>query len=1712
MISILDDNIVEQNEVFQVILSTPEGGGSVGPQFRANVTIIDDDAEKLSPKLTQSLVSTTTSVAGSNFSISLSARNGVGESMSTGGEKFFAALENNLDSWSIDGRRQSSRKTCSVDDEGTGVYTVVCDGIAEQGGYQLRTWHAFPGSLRGEYYSDAFFQNLALVRQDHVVNFTWGFGPLIPTATDFVTIRWSGAIWANTTGWYSFLVNADDQARLWIDGDLLLDHFHERQVNLEPSRSVYLQGNRLYEIVLEYREINGAAFAQLMWKPPYGSSFKVIPQTNLYSLFEIDLSPVEVTVKSAATSPYTTECIGEGLFTATVLKPSYFSVCPRDEYGNLRNDADATFISTQIFSSNFTLQEDIYHGVGAEIINPVLTFNANTSCWDGYYIPLRAGEYELRILYQDSPDAAAIDVAGSPYYLHVEPDIAFGPLSDVTGLPLPLYAEAGNCYNFTVTLRDRYRNLLLRGGDHLDVYMFRVDYFNETAGEEPPAFLVPIGSPTFAPTQIPTMAPTTIYNSIYPLSSDSGGDLVRYGIVSDLGNGNYSIRVCPVIAGTYEIQVLLGGSGVSNQPNRIMDPVMSYMTPSGRGTYLGQYVAHAPYAMYVEHTRPSVITSTVAGLGLLNATVGIESFIVLTVRDPYDNVVRASPYKPTVTFAIDESPDAFVTVWDYKNGSYLLGYIPKKAGNNSLSVYVNGHRIRYSPFVVPVADGGSSGKYSYADGNGLREGITGQTSYFTVFSYDLSGNRKADYNDVYKFVVESPENITGYLLPCPYPPELTHPICDPLESDGGYYYGSFVPRFTGSAKIRVYLVMNETKSMEVSNSPFVALISPSAPYAEGSDVTGTLRSIEAGTVGTVNIQLRDYYDNQLNAGGLSLELALHGVACDWGTVAPYNATQAWKNQYNYKGFFYGYPIFYGEVLDKQDGSYQITYQVNRTGQYVLRLSLAEQGLNATYFNDTTLGYLYNSDDTSGSFVDNLRGSPDAHGTSISWTGDIGGPTSAHGDLGQSSYVHRYMSRREANLNMNASRGIKAYLDATGGSDWNSTHRYNMREHFWSARWVGMLTPPTAEMYKFMVHHDAHSTVRVWVGGHGMGLNDSSKGSLLCDTTQVQAEQKIGYYNFTDTRYREIVVEFVHTTGDAQLSLSWESLSTPRAIIPASAFTHWRNISHHNVTIHPTTLCSRCSTAWGPSLHTARVAEDQSILVYGRDVYGNLLQRGGDAPSMVAIGAHGVAFRGKVVDYGNSTYRIYYYPTQAGTYRLYVTIGCCVGNVATGLPGELQQRLPLLVQGAPFLLHVAPAVVNSSRSITTGKGMVGGTVEEDLSFTVQYRDVFNNPTTVENVQSVRCVVTFVDAVTGLALTPVRLSIVPHVQNVTVHYAFHRAGRYRMSVTLGYVTAQGVVTVTPAPILGSPYEIVLNPQVAFTNHSVARGVGLRQGTAQETATFEIQLYDVYGNKLLVGGDKFWLRLEGDSNFTQAQRVYDVVPRCHDTQNGRYQCSYSAYHPGPHQLRMKLLSRRSGDTDQQGTHPGGNGLRVAYYNNVQGANWASSLSQSTLMLERIETTTVTIEAANGFMIPSEALSGVDSPFVGEEGNALYQSQILSLVRMGQSIRWTGYVVAPRTDTYRIAFDNVQNLNVTIYVDQRVVFDQAQAISHPVSLVQHAAYAIRIEASTNVVQGETLSGRLVWSTATVRPHPIASFFLYTDAEEFPLSPYPVTVHDREG
>lgn len=391
-----------------------------------------------------------------------------------GGELFFATIENNLKMWQSSplksgSQRNSLRHICIESDHGDGIYGFACPGIQEQGVYQLRVWHAFQAGIQAEYFYDGFFERLAVKRIDHNVNFTWGTGKLIPRGSDYITIRWTGCIKSDKEGKYQFSVDADDHARLWVDGKILIDHWHEQFVTLQPVRNVYLKANTLYEVVLEYREVRGDAYARLMWGYE-GGKVVVVPQENLYTLFEVDRSPVMVTIYSADTSPDHTECVGDGLYEGIALHRSYFTICPRDKYRNLRDDLDLYYLSSDLFSANLTLVDDQgYNGVGPEYISPDLIYNIDTNCFDGSYIPEVAGTYRLEILHEITRGEGRQQVSGSPFYFHVEPDKMSGPKSLVFDLPSTLYLEAGQCKKFKIISRDNAQNFILTGGNSIQV-------------------------------------------------------------------------------------------------------------------------------------------------------------------------------------------------------------------------------------------------------------------------------------------------------------------------------------------------------------------------------------------------------------------------------------------------------------------------------------------------------------------------------------------------------------------------------------------------------------------------------------------------------------------------------------------------------------------------------------------------------------------------------------------------------------------------------------------------------------------------------------------------------------------------------------------------------------------------------------------------------------------------------------------------------------------------------------------------------------------------------------------------------------------------------------------------------------------------------------------------------------------------------------------
>jgi Filamin/ABP280 repeat len=281
--------------------------------------------------------------------------------------------------------------------------------------------------------------------------------------------------------------------------------------------------------------------------------------------------------------------------------------------------------------------------------------------------------------------------------------------------------------------------------------------------------------------------------------------------------------------------------------------------------------------------------------GLRTATVGVPAHFMVTVRDPYDNVMRTAFRPFTLTALLDRTPSVPTTIWDYKNGSFNIEYVANISGLNLISVYVNGMQISGSPFSVPFIDGAPSQAYSYAVGPGLIRGIAGEASYFQVYAFDIANNRKTDNLDLYGYRVEGSNNFTGYLKPCPIPADPANPICNPYDTYLGHYFGVFTPLYTGPMIIQVFLVDNSTTAAaeyavvtndwaELRNSPFEVTVTPSTPHAEGSIVTGILYDNTAGVQGLVLLQLKDIYGNNLEVGGAIMELVLYGVAGDFNHI------------------------------------------------------------------------------------------------------------------------------------------------------------------------------------------------------------------------------------------------------------------------------------------------------------------------------------------------------------------------------------------------------------------------------------------------------------------------------------------------------------------------------------------------------------------------------------------------------------------------------------------------------------------------------------------------------------------------------------------------------------------------------------------------------------------------------------------------------------
>ncbi len=141
-----------------------------------------------------------------------------------------------------------------------------------------------------------------LIRTDAVVNFNWGnASPDASISADTFTARWTGAVQPQFNENYTFYTTSDDGVRLWVNGQLVIDHWVD-QGPTEWSGSITLAAQQRYNIQMDYYENGGGAVATLSWSSP-STTKAIIPSNQLYPV--TNPPPVVILNSPANNSTYT---------------------------------------------------------------------------------------------------------------------------------------------------------------------------------------------------------------------------------------------------------------------------------------------------------------------------------------------------------------------------------------------------------------------------------------------------------------------------------------------------------------------------------------------------------------------------------------------------------------------------------------------------------------------------------------------------------------------------------------------------------------------------------------------------------------------------------------------------------------------------------------------------------------------------------------------------------------------------------------------------------------------------------------------------------------------------------------------------------------------------------------------------------------------------------------------------------------------------------------------------------------------------------------------------------------------------------------------------------------------------------------------------------------------------------------------------------------
>jgi alpha-L-fucosidase len=162
----------------------------------------------------------------------------------------------------------------------SGIATVLELTVGLQAGAGVGTGTG----LKAQYWTNTTFGGTpAVTRTDASLNFAWRTkgSPATAIPVDNFSARWTGFVQAQFSGPHTFLTVSDETVKVWIDGQVVIDHSTQHSAAVD-SATVNLVAGKKYSIRVDYTEHTGEAYLKLLWYNPNRRQ-RIVQTSQLYT-------------------------------------------------------------------------------------------------------------------------------------------------------------------------------------------------------------------------------------------------------------------------------------------------------------------------------------------------------------------------------------------------------------------------------------------------------------------------------------------------------------------------------------------------------------------------------------------------------------------------------------------------------------------------------------------------------------------------------------------------------------------------------------------------------------------------------------------------------------------------------------------------------------------------------------------------------------------------------------------------------------------------------------------------------------------------------------------------------------------------------------------------------------------------------------------------------------------------------------------------------------------------------------------------------------------------------------------------------------------------------------------------------------------------------------------------------------------------------------